>query len=123
VFAYIRTRIQSTPNETQIDVPVQQAGWPAPQTTETEKLTIQEYDMKEWNKFLSEFVLPFFIISFIAYKWEVVIPLVTQAIMTPIRAFQNNLFKIYIMKEDIDRPFPAKQGPFAGLCAMPFSPT
>jgi len=57
------------------------------------------------------------ICSVIHYKWEYVIPLAMQCIMTPMTVFDNQLFKLHVMNceavGDYSRPFPEPKGPFS----------
>ena len=51
------------------------------------------------------------ILGFIYYYWRPLMPLVLQIVMTPLNLFESPLFQIYIMKQEVKRPFP-KPNPF-----------
>lgn len=55
------------------------------------------------------------IIGFISYKFETVIPLISQVAMGPMRIWGHNLVKAHLRGEDVPRPFPQPKSPFADL--------
>lgn len=55
------------------------------------------------------------IIGFISYKFETVIPLISQVVMGPFRIYNHNLVKAHLRGETIERPFPQPKSPFADL--------
>lgn len=55
------------------------------------------------------------IIGFISYKFETVIPLISQVVMGPMRIYNHNLVKAHLRGEDVPRPFPQPKSPFADL--------
>lgn len=55
------------------------------------------------------------IIGFISYKFEAIIPLISQVVMAPMKLYGHNLVKAHLLGQTIDRPFPAPKSPFADL--------
>ena len=55
------------------------------------------------------------IIGFISYKFETVIPLISQVVMGPFRIYGHNLVKAHLLGQQIERPFPQAKSPFADL--------
>ena len=55
------------------------------------------------------------IIGFISYKFETVIPLISQVVMGPFRIYSHNLVKAHLLGQTLERPFPQPKSPFADL--------
>lgn len=70
--------------------------------------------MKELGELIKSTAMSVVIIGVIHYKWEAVVPLVTQSILGPYKLFGNNLFKSHILKQHVQRPFPAPPGLLGG---------
>lgn len=51
------------------------------------------------------------VLGFIYYYWRSLMPLVLQIFMTPLNLYESPLFQIYLMKQEVKRPFP-KPNPF-----------
>jgi len=83
--------------------------------------TPKEYDMSKWKEDLKKAVMGPVILGFIYYKWQTLLPLVMQVLMTPLQLYEGQLCQIYLMgKTGITRPFPA-ENPF-GLPQAPEPP-
>jgi len=81
----------------------------------------QEYDQGKMGEQLKQAVMGFFILGGIYYKWQYLMPLVLQIIMTPLQLYESPLFKIHMLgRTDVKRPFPAPN-PF-GLPQAPEAP-
>lgn len=76
-------------------------------------MTIHDYDMKELSELIKGSIISILIMVAIHYKWEAVVPLVTQSILGPYRLIGNNLFKSHVIGQDIKRPFPKPPGLFS----------
>ena len=55
------------------------------------------------------------IIGVISWKFETVIPLISQVVMGPFRIYGHNLVKAHLLGQDVARPFPQPKSPFADL--------
>lgn len=88
----------------------------APAKEESEK----EYDTGKWNEQVKQQVMGFVILGGVYYKWEYLMPLVLQVLMTPCQLYESPLFQIHIMKKKVSRPFPTAN-PF-GLPSAPAAP-
>eukprot|EP00932_Pfiesteria_piscicida_P001012 SRR837773.10988.p2 GENE.SRR837773.10988~~SRR837773.10988.p2 ORF type:complete len:187 (+),score=101.17 SRR837773.10988:39-563(+) len=89
----------------------------APATTQTTK----EYDMGKLREQAKQAIMGFVILGGVYYKWEYLMPLVLQIVMTPLQLFESPLFQLHIMGKDEKRPFPAPN-PF-GLPSAPEAPS
>jgi hypothetical protein len=101
-------------------------------STETEEMTVSEYDMSQVKKALQQVLIGAVMVSFIHYKWGIVQPLFLQSIMGPMGLYKNpvrthhhpnsfciQMFKIFVLKETVARPF-KEESPFANLYAFTF---
>ena len=61
------------------------------------------------------------ILGCIYYYWRSLIPLILQTFMTPLNLYENPLFQIYVMKQDVKRPFPVNN-PLGALGGPPETP-
>jgi hypothetical protein len=112
---FLRQRIVNSKNDKKIKVP-RAASWGVPSEEEDEEITVQEYDMREWsNLFWKTTIIPTAIMIGVHIKWEVVIPLATQAIMSPMRLYQAKLVQIYFLGTQMERPFPQAESPFQSM--------
>jgi hypothetical protein len=115
VLLMVKSKISKAASETKITVP-KAAPSPWSQSDETEEMTVEEYDTKEWsNLFYQGTLMQIAIIGFISYKFETVIPLISQVVMGPFRIYGHNLVKAHLLGQDVKRPFPAPKSPFADL--------
>jgi len=80
------------------------SSWFSPSTPE-EEMTIEEYDFFEWKKFLNQTLMSTLITVGIHYKWEIVPPLLMQAVMGISSLMGNPLVKIHILGKTIPRPW------------------
>lgn len=83
--------------------------------TPPEEITIQEYDLKQWNEMIKQHVITVLLLSFLHFKFGIIVPLVSQPIVGTMQMFSNNLFKIHILKKNIRRPFPKPESPFGNF--------
>lgn len=86
-----------------------------------QEVSIKTYDMDKWKEQMQQLVVGAVILGFIHYKWAVVLPLVMQAVMTPLQIFDHPLMQIYGLGKaasgPLKRPF-ASANPF-GLPTAP----
>jgi len=61
--------------------------------------SVAEYDVAQVFTQLQQLGLGMCITTFIAYKWNLAIPLVLQSVTNPLQMYQGNLFKVYILGE------------------------
>jgi len=81
----------------------------------------KDYDKGKFGEQLKQAVMGFCILGGIYYKWQYLMPLVLQIIMTPLQLYESPLVKLHLMgKLDVRRPFPAPN-PF-GLPSAPEAP-
>jgi len=116
----LRQKISNMPNDgPKIKVPeVKQLGQVVTPACEQ---SAQEYDQGKMGEQLKQAVMGFFILGGIYYKWQYLMPLVLQIIMTPLQLYESPLFKIHMLgRTDVKRPFPAPN-PF-GLPQAPEAP-
>jgi len=84
----------------------QQPGWNDPQNSEKFQLmTPQEYDFHQLKKFLQSTIMSTLFTGFIHYKWGIVPPLLSQAVMGLSGLYSNPLVKIYFLSESLVRPW------------------
>jgi multisubunit Na+/H+ antiporter MnhC subunit len=72
--------------------------------SKNEEITIQEYDTKEWQKFLKTTLISIGINLFIHFKFEVVPPLLMQSILGISNLMSNPLVQAHILGNEIERP-------------------
>merc|ERR1719330_874246 len=83
--------------------------------------TPKEYDKEKWNEQMKQAVMGCVILGGVYYKWQYLMPLVLQILMTPMQLYESPLFQLHMLgKTDVKRPFPAPN-PF-GMPAMPEAP-
>jgi len=120
VLYYLYTKINSLPDGgPKIKVPeVKQMGQVvAPAKEQTPK----EYDLEKFMEQVKQAVMGSVILGGIYYKWEYLMPLVLQILMTPLQLYESPLFEIHILgKTTVTRPFPTPN-PF-GLPSAPEPP-
>jgi len=117
VYGYIYSIITAKKETKKIKVPKAPTGFGAT-STETEEMTICEYDFSQVKKALTQVLIGIAIVSFLHVKWNMVQPLFLQCFMTPMQIYKNPLVKLFILGEKIDRPF-KEESPFAGLLPKP----
>lgn len=79
--------------------------------------TTKEYDMDQLNQAVKQPLIGFFIVGGIYYKWQSLLPLAMQVLMTPMQLYESPLFRIHLLGKEMKRPFPTPN-PF-GLPAAP----
>merc|ERR1711972_864385 len=83
--------------------------------------TAKEYDTTKLKEQAKQAVMGFVILGGVYYKWEHMMPLVLQILMTPLQLYESPLFQLHFLnKTDVKRPFPAPN-PF-GLPSAPEAP-
>merc|ERR1712194_788002 len=71
--------------------------------------TPKEYDMDKFYEQAKQAVMGFCILGGVYYKWQYLMPLVLQVLMTPMQLFESPLFQLHILKKtDVTRPFPIR---------------
>jgi hypothetical protein len=86
-------------------------------TEEPEEKTsnVYAYDSEQWASLIKGTLIQLGILGFIHYKWGAAVPLVTQLILGPTKLYSSELFKSYILGQDLPRPFAAPKSPFADM--------
>jgi len=80
--------------------------------------TPKEYDVAKIKEQGKQAVMSAVILSGVYYKWQYLMPVVLQVLMTPVQLYESPLFQLHMMNsKDVKRPFPAAN-PF-GLPAAP----
>merc|ERR1711972_60502 len=83
--------------------------------------TPKEYDQGKIKEQGKQAVMSAVILCGVYYKWQYLMPVVLQALMTPVQLYESPLFQLHIMNsKDVKRPFPAPN-PF-GLPSAPEAP-
>merc|ERR1712151_1175146 len=83
--------------------------------------TPKEYDAAKIKEQAKQAVMSAVILCGVYYKWQYLMPVVLQALMTPVRLYESPLFQLHIMNaKDVKRPFPTPN-PF-GLPSAPEAP-
>ena len=114
---YVRMKISAVNNTAEVEVPkppVYGQEQPA-DAPKTEKKTIRDYDLSVSQQNLTQALLGVAITTFIHYKWNIIPPLVLQAVMNLLQLTENKLVRAYLMGEDLARPFVE---PKQGLAAL-----
>merc|ERR1712113_1178104 len=69
--------------------------------------TPKKYDQAKIKEQGKQAVMSAVILSGVYYKWQYLMPVVLQALMTPVQLYESPLFQLHIMKKkDVKRPFP-----------------
>eukprot|EP01101_Sappina_pedata_P002102 TRINITY_DN12378_c1_g1_i1.p2 TRINITY_DN12378_c1_g1~~TRINITY_DN12378_c1_g1_i1.p2 ORF type:complete len:233 (-),score=100.11 TRINITY_DN12378_c1_g1_i1:60-671(-) len=111
LFCYFK--IERNQNQEKVHIPGSAGSWGA-QPTEEETITVQEHDRRELKKFVNQILMGSLITVFIHYKWEVLPPLLMQAVMGLSNLLSNPLIKTYIMGNEVPRPW-KEESMFSGL--------
>merc|ERR1712190_556402 len=83
--------------------------------------TPKEYDTTKVKEQAKQAVMSAVILCGVYYKWQYLMPVVLQALMTPVQLYESPLFQLHIMNaKDVKRPFPTPN-PF-GLPSTPEAP-
>eukprot|EP00747_Dinoflagellata_sp_TGD_P181240 gnl/TRDRNA2_/TRDRNA2_34949_c0_seq1.p1 gnl/TRDRNA2_/TRDRNA2_34949_c0~~gnl/TRDRNA2_/TRDRNA2_34949_c0_seq1.p1 ORF type:complete len:230 (-),score=45.79 gnl/TRDRNA2_/TRDRNA2_34949_c0_seq1:51-740(-) len=69
------------------------------------ELTTKEYDTDKLKRTFWQQVVVFIIVGGIYYKWDVFIPIVIQALMTPVQLYESPLTQIHLLGRVQNRPF------------------
>jgi len=112
VLIYIYVSIYLAPKQKEKIEVKEAAGWGASKKTVT-LMTRNEYDLAELIKFVKSTLIMMAITIFISYKWEIMPPLLMQALMGLGSLYSQPLIKSYIFNQKLDRPFPAEGGGLA----------
>ena len=88
-----------------------------PQTGQMEVFNSKkEYDFSDFKKKLTQTVMGVCIVSFIHYKWQIMVPLCVQSVIQPLTLLKSPLAKVYIFNDNsVKRPFDD------GTASNPFS--
>ena len=90
-----------------------------PQTGKMEVFNSKkEYDFSELKKKLTQTVMGVCIVSFIHYKWQIMVPLCVQSVIQPLTLLKSPLAKVYIFNDNsVKRPFDdgTASNPFAQM--------
>eukprot|EP01127_Copromyxa_protea_P006127 TRINITY_DN1593_c0_g1_i3.p1 TRINITY_DN1593_c0_g1~~TRINITY_DN1593_c0_g1_i3.p1 ORF type:complete len:158 (-),score=48.88 TRINITY_DN1593_c0_g1_i3:66-539(-) len=78
-------------------------------------MTTQEYDLGKVKEAFQQILMTSLMISGIHYKWGYGVPLIIQFVTVPLNLYKNDLIKVHFLGQDIARPFPVPQSPFAAL--------
>jgi hypothetical protein len=115
----IRSRILSSKETGTVVVP-------EPRGTQSQTMTIKEYDLSQLKQLLNQTLIGTMITIFINYKWKVMQPLFIQSVLAPKNMMTNPLFRIYIMGEKaigkLSRPFKT-ENPLMDLLKQVQQPT
>lgn len=76
--------------------------------------TLKEHDEEKWKEQRQQLLMGAVILGGVYYKWQYIMPLVLQCLMTPVGMIESPLFKIYVLGGEVARPFP-KPSPFGDL--------
>lgn len=94
-----------TKDEDKIKV-VQQPSWnDPPNSPKFQLMTTQEYDFSQLKKFAQSTIMSTLITVFLHYKWGIVPPLLSQAILGLSSLYSNPLVKLYLLDEVLVRPW------------------
>eukprot|EP01127_Copromyxa_protea_P006126 TRINITY_DN1593_c0_g1_i2.p1 TRINITY_DN1593_c0_g1~~TRINITY_DN1593_c0_g1_i2.p1 ORF type:complete len:192 (-),score=63.36 TRINITY_DN1593_c0_g1_i2:66-641(-) len=88
---------------------------PNPDPNEYITMTTQEYDLGKVKEAFQQILMTSLMISGIHYKWGYGVPLIIQFVTVPLNLYKNDLIKVHFLGQDIARPFPVPQSPFAAL--------
>ena len=81
------------------------------ETKPAREMTVKQYDLEQFSQFRTQQLMGSVIMGLVYYKWQSLMPLVLQLLLTPINLYEHQLFQIYVMNQEIQRPFP-KPNPF-----------
>ena len=78
-----------------------------PQTGKMEVFNSKkEYDFSDLKKKLTQTVMGVCIVSFIHYKWQIMVPLCVQSVLQPLTLLKSPLAKVYVFNDNnVKRPF------------------
>jgi hypothetical protein len=110
---FVRSKVTSSSEDNvkfRVDLPKAMFG-PAPDPDHKFQ-TRREYDVEKAGEFLKESVMSLLMMTFLGLKFELLQPLLIQAAMWPGKIYNNNLVKVFLLGQDIPRPFPVPKGPF-----------
>ena len=115
VLMLISSKIASSPEDTdapKLKIPEQvQMGQVVKPAVEQ---TLKEHDEEKWKEQRQQLVMGAVILGGVYYKWQYIMPLVLQCLMTPVGMLESPLFQIYVLGKEVARPFP-KPSPFGDL--------
>jgi len=75
------------------------------------ELSAKDYDLEEYGKLKTQQMMGAVILGVVYYNWRSLMPLVLQALMTPLNLYESPLFQMYLLGKTVKRPFP-KPNPF-----------
>jgi len=113
---WIYTKIQKAPDGKKLKIPeVKTMGQVV---TPAMEQTAKDYDMSKWKEAMKQAVMSCVITFGIYLKWQYVMPLVLQVLMTPLQLYESPLFECHVLGKNVARPFP-QPNPFG----LPSAPT
>jgi len=113
---WIYTKIQKAPDGKKLKIPeVKTMGQVV---TPAMEQTAKDYDIGKWKEAMKQAVMSCVITFGIYLKWQYVMPLVLQVLMTPLQLYESPLFECHVLGKDVVRPFP-QANPFG----LPSAPT
>lgn len=115
---WIYTKIQTAEEGKKLKIPeVKTMGQVVTPSTEQ---SAKDYDIGKWKEAMKQAVMSCVITFGIYLKWQYVMPLVLQVLMTPLQLYESPLFECYVLGKEVTRPFPTPN-PF-GLPSAPTPP-
>jgi len=69
--------------------------------------TVREYDSSKLKEQVKQSLMSFVILGGVYYKWQYLMPLVLQVLMTPVQLYESPLIQLHFLGADMKRPFPA----------------
>jgi len=122
VLFFIQRQIQMTKDHTKILVPrPAKFGQPPPEPGTMDTVTIEEYDQGEVYRLLQQLALRVAAMVFIHWKWAVTVPLVLQALITPLTLYKDKLIQFHCFGKrgpEFARPFPPPPNPFSNFANL-----
>jgi len=122
IYAFLWWKIgKSGDEETMLNCKKKDLDPPNPLGVEAEggdediSMTYQAYDMKELYKLVKASAMQSAIVGVMHFKFEYIQPLLMTSIMSMVNMFDSNLIKVYVLGQELDRPFTQTPSPFAAL--------
>lgn len=75
---------------------------------EAHEQTVREYDMSVWEEKIKQYLVGFWIVAGLYYKWEMYTPIIFAVCMVPAMWYEEPLFQVHLRGKEIDRPFPSQ---------------
>ena len=110
-------RICRISDNTIIKVPEDEPPFGVDKTEKKDKFydsTVASYDKWQlFDLFFKKMLFPMTVILFIAYKWQLLFPLMVQIIHNPMQVIPHQLFQVHILgeeaKHELARPWPPQK--------------